>query len=277
MSVNLIEILKNAVSDKTIETIGKEVGLEPAAVKSGVSAIVPTLLAGILGKNTATSAAPSWMDSLTGLMGNKQDEADLEGMNLTDMLGKGKDLLGNLFGNKTEEVSSAIAQTAGMQKEKAEKLLSMLTPLVLGYLAKWMKSKNWTFGNLVTNLLENKSNLVAALPTGLSAAHFFNTDIPKADVETPKINVEAPKVTVTESKVTPPMVEPPKSNNNWLKWLLWLLLLGLILWIILSRGCKSCQRESVVPTDSINVVDSMKAQTDTVVHFIKEDSNKSDN
>lgn len=285
MAVNLIEILNTAFSDKTIESIGKEVALEPVTVKSGINTIIPTLLSGILGKNATTSDFSSWQDSLAQLAENNQDEMNLPNDSFTNLLGKGKDLLSNLFGNKLEEVSSAIAQTAGMQKEKAEKLLSIATPLILGYLAKWMKTKNWTIDNLNTNLLEYKSNLVAALPAGLSAAHFFNTTtIPKVDTETPivsveapKLNVEVPNVTVTEPKVTPPVVEHPKSNNTWLKWLLWLLLLGLILWIILSRGCKSSQRENTIPTDSVTVVDSVNNKPDTVVSIVKEDVNQLDN
>lgn len=273
MSVNLIETLKNAVSNNYVDAIATQTGLDNAAVKSGISAIVPTVLAGILGKNTAASAAPSWFDSLSGLVMDKADGTDVPDFNIADVLVKGKDFIGNLFGNKTEEVSAAVAQHAGIGKEKAGGLLATVAPLVLGYLTKWMKSKNWTFGNLITNLLENKADLMTALPAGLSAVNFFGGDLPKVDLgTTPHVDVVPPKVEPAAPVFTSNTGKDiKKSENNWLKWLLWLLLLGLILWLILGKGCKSCKNDGVVLNDStaVNVIDTMKAKVDTVASVIK--------
>ena len=300
MSVNLIEVLKDAVSNNQVDAIGNEMGLDNTAVKSGIDAIVPTVLAGILGKNTLQSATPAWFDAVSGWIGGKNDEMNMPDFNISDIISKGKNTLTELFGSKTEEVTTAVAQKTGIQQEKAGSLLAAVAPLVLGYLTKWMKSKNWTFSNLLSHLTENKADIAAMLPAGLSAAHFMDGSFPKVDLgSTPQVDVGTPTLETARPSVnrtqnvdlgsTPhvganvPPVEPvppvfttaPKedvrdSNNNWLKWLLWILLLGLILWLILGKGCKSCKNDAVVVNDTtVNVVDTMKAEIDTLSKTIK--------
>jgi len=238
MTENLIEILKNAVSDKAIETIGKQVGIDNATVKSGMGTIIPTILAGLLGKNTTTSAAPTWLNAVGGLFNEKDEKIDADRFDFTELLTKGRGLLGGLFGDNADMVTGAIANTTGIPKEKANGLLATVSPLILGFLTKWMKGKGWSFGDLIGNLIENKSSLAAALPAGLSASNLFNFTAPKVSIDAPKVETPKPNK---------PKYEEPKTNNSWLMWLLGLLLLALLLWLFLGKGLKSCQTEKVIP------------------------------
>ncbi len=262
MTENLIDILKNAVSTKAVDAIGKYVGLDTASTQSGVSAIIPSVLAGLLGRNTAGSSAPAWLDAVSGLFNDRDEDIQVDRLDLPALASKSPGLLSGLFGTNRDDVSGAIAQAAGIQEEKAGGLLSVVSPLLLGFLTNWMKKKGFSFGDIIGNLLNNKAGLAAALPAGLSANRFFDfdaeplkTQIEAEPVEPPKVEPFVTKTVQPEPKVTSTTVVPEPKKRGSLRWLLWLVILGLLLWLLLTKGCKSCSNDTTpVQGDTTEVV-----------------------
>lgn len=51
MPTNLIDVLQKSFSDKTYQDISNHVGVNPVSTKNGLKAIIPGVLASILGNN----------------------------------------------------------------------------------------------------------------------------------------------------------------------------------------------------------------------------------
>jgi len=57
MAENIIQVLKDAFTDKAIDAISRNLGEDALKTKTGLTAIIPTVLGGVLGRSAnATSA-----------------------------------------------------------------------------------------------------------------------------------------------------------------------------------------------------------------------------
>jgi len=275
--MNLIEMLKNEVSPSVISSLSQKAGVTEDQVKTGFSAGIPAILAGIL-KNGAggDSGFLSKMLSNVTNSGAVSQTEDLLSDGDDSLLEKGKSMLGGLFGNDSDALSNSVSSASGLSADKSAGLLAMIAPLVTGFIAKIMASKGWSITDLLGKIFESKAEITAALPQGLGTSLGLasitmpNVDIPK--VEIPKVEVpevEIPKVEV--SKVEIPKVAPinygptddTKSGGGFLKWLIPLLIILVGAWWIMGRS--GCNKSSMSNTaDSLSAkVDSMGSRIDS--------------
>lgn len=251
--MNLIELLKNEVSDKVISSLSQKAGVSEDQVKTGFSAGIPAILAGIL-KNGAGGNLGFLSNILPGVTGSGTDSNPTDLLNVSEdsLLEKGKSLLGGLFGNDTSTVANALSSSAGLSPEKSTGLLAMMAPLVTGFISKIMAGKGWGISDLLSKIFESKADITAALPAGLGDSlglaniKMPNVEIPKVDL--PK--VEIPKV--------PPLkygnISEPKSGGGFLKWLIPLLIILIAGWWLLGRsGCNESKKDATTAALSENL------------------------
>lgn len=249
--MNLIEMLKNEVSGSLISSLSQKAGVTEDQVKTGFSAGIPAVLAGIL-KN---GAGGGFLDSiLPGVTGSTATDAADSLVNGADdsLLEKGKSMLGTLFGSDTGSVTNAVSTATGLPEGKSAGLLAMIVPLVTGLIAKLMASKGWSASDLLAKVFESKNEIAAALPPGLgSSLGIGNVQLPHLD--TP----EVPKVAAHHSSHIPPVTLPDKNTGGgFIKWLLPLIIVVVALWWLLGR--QGCNQTAVTST-----VDSVSASIDT--------------
>jgi OOP family OmpA-OmpF porin len=139
--MNLIELLKNEVSDKVISSLSQKAGVSEDQVKTGFSAGIPAILAGIL-KNGAGGNSGFLGNIMSGITGSSPDNNPTDLLNGSEdsLLEKGKSLLGGLFGNDTNAVTNSLSSSTGLSPEKSTGLLAMIAPLVTGFISKIMAS-----------------------------------------------------------------------------------------------------------------------------------------
>jgi len=276
--MNLIELLKSQVSDHVISSLSQKAGVTEDQVKTGFSAGIPAVLAGIMKNGTGSDSGflGNIVPGLTGAHAESKPEDLLSGSD-DSLLDKGKSLLGGLFGHDTGTVTNALSNSTGLSAEKSSGLLAMIAPLVIGFITKTMTSKGWNFSELLGKIFESKSEIAAALPNGLSdslglaSLSLPHVDIPKAEV--PKVDipkVEVPKVDLPKA---PPLnygaVHEPKSGGSFLRWLIPLLIIIIGAWWIMSRS--GCNKSTVGnATDSLSSkVDSMGSKIDSAGSAMK--------
>jgi len=254
--MNLIEMIKNEIGSDAISSLSQKAGVTEDQVQTGLSAGIPAILAGIL-KNGASGDTGFLGNILSGVTGSGSDPADLLNDDRDSLLEKGKSLLGGLFGGDTEAVTEAVSSSSGLSGAKTTGLLAMIVPLITGYISKLMASKGWSISDLLGKIFESKSDIAAALPSGLSdSLGLASINIPKVDipkVAIPKANipdeVKLPKTSYAE-------IERPKSGGSFLKWLIPLLVILLGAWWIMGKsGCNK--------TEMTNVTDSLSANIDS--------------
>ncbi len=175
MAINLLDILSNAVSPDIVQGLSRSVGESDSAVRSGVSALLPTLLGGLANKANSASGAGQVLSMLTGanvdsgLLGTM---GNLLGSGQTGSLMQvGTSLLSGLFGSdKVGGLGSALATVTGMKASSAGSLASLIVPLAFSALKRYIGDQKLDAGGLASLLGGQKDNLAGKLDPRLTAA-----------------------------------------------------------------------------------------------------------
>ena len=120
------------------DAISQQVGASPDDVRAAAAAVLPALLGGL----QANASDPSGADSILEALGQHQDDllsggADLSAINDSD----GQAITNHIFGDREEDVVNRLGEVpamggSGMGGALVKKLLPILAPMVLSWLAK---------------------------------------------------------------------------------------------------------------------------------------------
>lgn len=117
--------------------ISRQLNLSPNQVQDVLKMALPLML-GKIGQNTQSDEGAN---SLSRALDNHANRQYRSAQDIDENDGKG--ILGHIFGNRgTDEVSREISEKAGVDKGSSMKILAMLAPLALAYLAKKKKNDN---------------------------------------------------------------------------------------------------------------------------------------
>ncbi|MFD0361607.1 DUF937 domain-containing protein [Nocardia sp. GCM10030253] len=118
-----------------VSQIAAKLGVDESTASTAVKAALPTLLGGL----QANATQPEGAASLVGALDNHGDlvegegEVDIDKVDVTD----GSKIVDNVFGEEKNTVISALGASEGTGgNDLVSKLLPMLAPIVLAYLAK---------------------------------------------------------------------------------------------------------------------------------------------
>ncbi len=116
--------------------LGQQLGVSPDKMQQIIKMALP-LIMGQLGKNVETQDGAH---SLSEALENHASRQYRSPQEIDENDGKG--ILGHIFGSgTTERVSERIGQETGVDKNSSMKILTMLAPLALAYLARKKKSE----------------------------------------------------------------------------------------------------------------------------------------
>lgn len=254
MSINIVDLVKNYVSNELVSKAGSFLGESEGGVSKAVSGLIPTLLGGLMNKATASEAGANEVYETSkaandgGLLGNL---GSLFGN--ADILSKGTGLFNGLFGGSSNSIIDAIANFAGIKSSSSGSLISMLLPLITGILGKKAADDNIGSSGLASFLGEQKANIQSALPAGLGSIGSL-LGLGGSTVSSARETIEelhepaAPAHSYVE--------DSSEKSGGGMKWLLPLLLvaaLGLLIWF-LTKGCNNTDG-TVVDGDTVAVTD----------------------
>ena len=136
--MNMGEILRQTGA---IDSIAKELGVDPKIAATGASVLLPAIVAGVGRQSTA---APSGGGALGSILGGLAGAAGGGGGLLDLVLGsqptpvsQGNDILSQIFGSKdvSRSVAGEAAAASGLDSALLKKMLPLLAMAVAGYLA----------------------------------------------------------------------------------------------------------------------------------------------
>ncbi|QDT08497.1 DUF937 domain-containing protein [Planctomycetes bacterium K23_9] len=176
MSINLIDLMKDQLTGAIAGQIGNKLGVDKNAAESGIGAILPTILGGLMKQSSTPAGAES--------LNNTLDQADFDGGlldKLPDLLGggggndqggmlsgMGDTLLRSLFGDKVASIVGLISKFTGMDSGKSGSLMALLAPLVMSFLGKQKRSMGLDANGLAGLLSSQKDAVASSLPPGLA-------------------------------------------------------------------------------------------------------------
>ena len=175
--MNLVDLVTSQLTGDVLSKLGGLAGTNETQTRAATSAAVPALLSAF-GKLASTNSGASQLASSLGGLDLKTlgNLAGLLGGGQASSLGSmGGSLLSSLLGNNLGSLVGTIASFAGMQPGIMKTLLTYLAPIVMGTIANQFKGTKPDAAGLMSLFSEQKDNIKAALPRGLSLADFDTT------------------------------------------------------------------------------------------------------
>ena len=226
--------LMNGFRGDSLNSIASALGESPATTQSAFAAALPALIGGIVNKATTTDQARNLLDLITR---NKLDSdtfahpstAVRASGGIDSLMTVGGPLMEAIFGNRSGAISEWVASRAGVNRSSSSSLLSIALPVVLGLIAKRIRSTGWNAANLV-RLMEDQRAYVQDAPAGLARVLGGEETMPTTrHVQTDDTDVRRRHV-----PATPVYETAPRNRSVWL-WALPLLLLIPLMGYFLSR------------------------------------------
>ena len=263
--MNLIDTLKNEMGGEAVNLLSQKVNITSEQTQSGLSAIIPTVLAGIIKKVSGTGSLGSLGPIFTGNVQSVEVDPESEYGDTSSLLRRGSMIVGDLFGGKTEEISNEVSKKTSLSIDKSKNLLTMAMPLIMGHIDKLIANKGLTMPDFVGKLFEEKASVENQLPSGLVSSFGLS------GLSLPHLN-QAHISDSFREKVAPigkhaplnPVVPERSSSGGLLKWIAVIAIIALIAWWFISRN--NAGRQTVE-----NRVDTLMSRslTDTVSSLAK--------
>jgi hypothetical protein len=152
-----------------VEAISRELGVDTATAQAGATALLPSILSGFQNPVAASEGPPqgSAFPSLGGLGGLLGSIGGLGGGALLDNvtgsepteIGKGNQILGQLFGSKdgSRAVAASAAAESGVEPSLLKKMLPILAMVAAGYIMKQAGQGQGGLGGALGSILGGKS------------------------------------------------------------------------------------------------------------------------
>jgi hypothetical protein len=221
MATNLVSEIVKVLSPSVVSSIASVLRLNPASLDKAIGGAVPALLAALISSLSKPKGAakladavakqpPDVLSSLASAIGGAGQNALVE---------QGASALSALLGSKTSAaLGDAVGKFSGLSGDGAKGLMGLLGPVALGVLGQEQRDQGLNASGLADLLTAQQSNIMDALPSGLSK-YLGDTGI--LDAVTDKRPKAPPRQEASRPQATPPSVIP---------WLLGALaLLGLVL------------------------------------------------
>jgi hypothetical protein len=135
--VALIDSVQQQLGPNEISQISQQLGVSPGMAQSAISAALPMILAGMArhaqqpdGATTLDQAIEAHSDVPTDASRVIADGPP------ADASTGGGGLLGRILGMHRDTVTSGVQQASGLDADKTKRLLLMLSPILLGMLAR---------------------------------------------------------------------------------------------------------------------------------------------
>lgn len=253
---NLLEGIKNLLTDEVLGKASSLVGMDKKSTSSAVETFLPAIIGRVANMGSNSSGAVALLDlfkskklggtdlgDLTSILSNKDKSSNF--------LQLGGQLIETIFGRSQNTLLDKLIQMTGIKKAGGSMLMKFLLPIVLKKLAGLALGNNWGASKL-SSYLTNQGKLVSPLTTAFSAIPGFGND-----------------KTTTSSSSSYTSSNNGGSNNNggggmgWLKWLLPLLLaLGLI-YFLTKDGCSPKSADTGKKTEVVSTGTSSNSGSTT--------------
>ena len=171
MSFNLVDLVTDQIKGPLIGQMGSLLGDESSKASGAVESMIPALLSGLTDTSNTAKGADSLFNAIQkqddGLLGNIGSM--LGGGQASSLIDGGNSVLSSLFGGGgLGKLAGVLAGFSGLSKGGTSSLMGMLAPIIFGIIKKKILGGNMNAGAMATMLFDQKQNISAALPSGLS-------------------------------------------------------------------------------------------------------------
>jgi hypothetical protein len=164
--MSILDILSSQLGPDTVQTVSRQLGIDPATAQQAIAAAVPMLTGGL----ARNAASPGGAAALHQAVVRDHDGSlldDVAGFLGQGQTGMGAGILGHIFGANQGNAAAGLSQVTGLDAGKAGQLLMMLAPLVMGALGRHANQRGLDAGGLASVLQTSHAQAQAQAPSGL--------------------------------------------------------------------------------------------------------------
>jgi hypothetical protein len=240
MTDSIVAAVSRFLTPEVLGKVAAATGLDNATAQKAANASVPAILGGLADlaakpggarqlANAVAEQPSGLLSTLTGAIGGNAQLPEKGSNVLASLLGGGA--LGTLVSN--------VSKFAGIGEGSTRSLMGLLTPIVLGVLGREQRSAGMEASGLARMLMDQKDQITAALPAGLSSmlgAKGMREGIGASEART----YDSPQAAYTPYRSTGAEVQravsETKGGSSWAYWALPLAALAGLLWYLLPNG-----------------------------------------
>lgn len=171
--MNIVDVIKSQLGGEILGKLSSVIGESEDKTKTAVTAAVPALLSVLAQLASSSGGADKLINALKQVdTGSRGGFGDVLSGQAGQVAEKGGNLLNILLGSSAlPAIISILSKFSGVAAGPLKTLLSYLAPMILATIAKQFSGKSLTSSDLSSFFAEQKSNITAALPPGLSLAN----------------------------------------------------------------------------------------------------------
>ena len=225
-----------------VEQASKFLGESSANTTSGIGALLPALMGGIIGQASTESGASGLLDMITkgnhdgGIM-DSMGSMFGGGSSTSNLMNAGSLLTSSLFGgSKLGSVLDVVTSATGMRRSSSSSLMNLLAPVVMGMIGKQVQSGGLNASGLMNMLMGQKEHVASALPAGMGSilgfADMSNMTEKVTNTVTNTVTGAASKTASaardTVKEAASLTTDAAATGGSWIKWALPIVALALV-------------------------------------------------
>lgn len=174
MEANLLSIVKQQLSSDIVQKAAQFFGEDTTAIQKALSAILPSVLGGIVNQSTSDAGTDKLMTTLSSSLYNSSTMSSLNvllggGSATQGLLDSGDELVKGLFGDKKSGIIDWIASYASIKAGSSSGLMSVGTSVLMAALGNQVTGKNLNNTGLKAFLIGHVDAIIQNLPVGLNS------------------------------------------------------------------------------------------------------------
>ncbi|MDB5276004.1 MAG: hypothetical protein JWR61_959 [Ferruginibacter sp.] len=254
MSFNLVEAANKLISTELADKAGSFLGESETGVRKALTGIVPAVLGGLAEQSSTVAGADAVFRMVNEQSQTQPEPAGFFGNDNTSLLNKGAALLIDIFGDKANGLTGSLSGFSGLRPASASSLLSIVAPIIVGFLGKQVNSNQLNATGLSNLLSSQKENINNAIPAGLNLSAITGATTSASH-----------HITTAASQYTEAAAEPAGTGIKWLLPLLLLVLLAAAAWYLFGGNTSKSETETVATTVDSTVKEKPLAVTELAV------------
>ena len=132
----LMDMVQQHLGQSEVNQISQQLGISPGLAQTAIAAAIPMIVGGMARHASQPQGAATIQQAITAHDGVTDDVGSVLQAGPPADVGSSGGILGRVLGTHTDTVQQGVQQASGLDSEKVRKLLMMLSPVVLGVLAR---------------------------------------------------------------------------------------------------------------------------------------------
>ena len=132
----LLDSAQQYIGQNEVSQISQQLGIDPNVAQTAIAAALPMIVGGMARHASQPQGADAIQQAASAHEDVPNDVGSVLQAGPPADVGAAGGLLGRIFGQHRDTVEQGVQQAGGLDPEKAKRLLMMLSPVVLGVLAR---------------------------------------------------------------------------------------------------------------------------------------------